>query len=173
MVKSKDILKENKKESEEGLKLLKKNYEFLAKKYNLPSFDKLNEDFQIERISEYETDLILKEIRKFIGEKFSTYLRFLENLLNPVNVPIFVFSMVKNLDNSDKKKINELYKKLAMLEVFILELDIQYSEKKEVKFLKESFEVWNDIKKDLLILVEKMKKDWDVKQEFNGKNYFG
>lgn len=165
--------KKDKKENEEGLKRLKKDYEVLAKKHNLPSFEKLNEDFQIERISEYETDLILKEIRKFISEKFSTYLRFLENLLNPVNVPMFLFSMVKNLNASDKKKINEIYQKLAMSEVVILELDINYSEKKEIDFLKDSFKLWNDVKKDLLILVDKMKENWDSKPETNGKNYFG
>lgn len=165
--------KKDKKETEKGLKRLKKDYEILAKKHNLPNFEKLNEDFQIERISEYETDLILKEIRKFIGEKFSTYLRLLENLLNPVNVPMFLFSMVKNLNALDKKKVNEIYQKLAMSEVVILELDIDYSEKKEIEFLKDSFKLWNDVKKDFLFLVNKMKENWDSKPESNGKNYFG
>ena len=43
-----------KKESQ--LNEVKKNYEKFQKKYNLPSFKNLNEDFQIEKIAENETD---------------------------------------------------------------------------------------------------------------------
>jgi hypothetical protein len=160
-------------EEQEGLKKLKKDYEVLAKKYTLPSFDKLNEEFVIEKVSEFETDLLLKLIRNFMSEKIATYMRVVENLLNPVNAPMFVFSMVKSLDKSDKEKLFEIYKKFSKIEIELIELDLEYSEKKEANFIKEAFKLWDEVRKDLLFLVGKMKENIDVKSEANEKNYFG
>ena len=41
------------------LEKLKADYKIFQAKYSLPNFDELNEDFQIEKISESETDFIL------------------------------------------------------------------------------------------------------------------
>lgn len=60
------------------LAYLKKQYEPLRKKYKLPSFDELNKEFEIEKIQEKETDFILREIRKGMGEKVGAFLRFLK-----------------------------------------------------------------------------------------------
>jgi hypothetical protein len=114
----------------------------------------------------------VREIRKFITEKFSNYLRFIETILNPVNAQFFVFSVIKTLGASEKEKLNEIYKKLAKKEVEVIELDVQFSEEKEAEFVKGSCALWKDIKKDLLEIVEVIKKNWDVKVESNGKRYF-
>ena len=52
------------KEKTRELDKLKKEYEKLRKKHNLPSFNELNKDFSIERVCEIETDFLLKEVRK-------------------------------------------------------------------------------------------------------------
>lgn len=158
---------------EHNLKSLKENYEKIQKKHNLPSFEKLNEDFQIERIAEIETDILIREVRKFIADRFSNYLRFIEMLLNPINAPMFVFSIIKAIGTKEKEKLTEIYKKLAEREVKIIEIDVEFSEEKEANFIKESYELWQDIKKDVLNVVEVIKKNWDTKSEIGGKGYFG
>ena len=70
-----------------GLKELKKKYADLSKKYKLPNFVNLNEDFEVEKI-ERDTDLLLKAIRKVMMEKIVNSMSFLEMLLNPVNSPL-------------------------------------------------------------------------------------
>lgn len=155
------------------LELLKKKYSVLHEKYNLPEFEKLNEDFYIEKAAEVDTDYPIREIRRFIADKFSNYLRFIEAILNPVNAPIFVFSITKSIDAKEKEKLSEVYKKLAKIEVNLIEIDIQFSEEKEAEFIKESYEIWQDIKKYLLTFIEVVKKGWDNKIEKNNKNYFG
>ena len=50
---------------------------------------------------------------------------------------------------------------------------MDFSEEKEIKFIKESSLVWKDIKKDMLDVIEIIKKNWDNKFEVNNKNYFG
>ncbi len=160
-------------EKEENLKDLKKDYLEIQKKYDLPSFDELNEDFSIEKIAGCETELLLREIRKFISEKFSNYLRFVEAIIHPVNSPLFVFSLVKNLGISEKEKLGEVYKKLAKKEIEIVELDVSYDEEKEAVFIKDAFKLWTEIKKEILEVLEYIRKNWDNKFEQNNRAYFG
>jgi hypothetical protein len=166
---------ENKKEKEkkEDLNNLKKDYLVLEKKYNLPSFERLNEDFQIEKIDGTETDMLLREVRKHIVDKFSNYLRFIETLLNPSNAPLFVYSLVKTLTNEDRNTLNDLYKRMARSEVKIVKLDLSYSEKNESEFIKETYELWQDVKKNLMAILNIIEERWDNKSEGNNKGYFG
>lgn len=155
------------------LEILKKDYQKFQEKYNLPIFEKLNEDFQIEKAAEVETDYLLREIRKFIAEKFSDYLKFIESILHPINVPIFVFSFIRTLRVEEKNKLMEVYKELAKREIEIIELDIDFNEEKEAKFIDESYKLWQSIKKDILDVISRIKNNWDNKFEVNNKGYFG
>ena len=155
------------------LKELKEDYKIIQEKYGLPSFDELNKNFGIEKIAEVKTEFLIREIRKFIADKSSNYLRFVDTVLNPVNAPMFVFSFIKLIGVKEKKKIEEIYKKLIKEEIKLIELDLSFSEEKEANFVKEFYELWEGIKKDLLGIIEKTKNSWDNKSEVNGKNYFG
>ncbi len=152
---------------------LKKDYSKIQKQYDLPSFDELNKDFQIEKATESETDFLIREVRKLIADKFSNYLRFIEAILNPMGVPMFIFSIIKSLGKEDKQKLTEIYKKLATIEIQLIEVDVDFVEEKEVAFVKESYELWQEVKKDLLNVVGMIKKNWNNKFESNNKGYFG
>ena len=158
---------------ESDLDKFKKEYSVLETKHKLPTFDQLNRDFQIEKIAEVETDFLIREIRKAISDKPYTYLRFVETLINPANAPMSVLSLVKTLGADEKDKLTEIYKKLVRNEVMLIEADIDFSEDKEVKFINETYKIWQEIKKDLLEVLEVVNKSWDNKPESNGKNYFG
>lgn len=152
---------------------LKKEYTKIQKKYALPSFEELNKDFQIEKAAEVQTDYLIREIRKFLTDKFSNYMRFIEALLNPVNTPMFVFSVVKSLGVEEKTKLTETYKKLAKIEINLVEVDIEFSEEREAEFIKKSYLVWKDVKNDILDVIGHIKGNWDNKFEVNKKGYFG
>jgi len=160
-------------EKEKSLEKLKEKYLEIQKRFGLPDFDELNREFQIEKIDSDETDYLIREIRKFFAEKFSNYMRFVEALLNPSNSPLFVFSIVKSLNSDDKTILQEVYKKLAKIEVDLIEVDLDFSEEKEAEFIKENYKVWKEIKKDLLKTIEVVKKNWDNKFEDSAKGYFG
>ena len=174
MVEKNKSNKDSKESGDSSLADLKKNYSVLHKKYSLPEFNKLNEDFQIEHISDSETDFLLREIRKLIGDKFSNYMRFIEMLLNPVSVPMFVYSVVKSLDESDRETLNKAYKELAKKEIEIVSLDTIYSEDGEASFIKGAYESWQNIKKDINVIIKKVDLDKDNGKKMNNdKNYFG
>lgn len=160
-------------EKESNLKKLKENYKILEEKYNLPSFEKLNEEFQIEKIAEFETDFILREIREIITTKLINYLRFIESLINPSNGPMFMFAVIKTLSVKEKEKLSELYKKIAKADMDLIKLDLEYSEENEVEAIKKYSEMWQEIKKELLEIVDVIKKNWDAKVEDSEKGYFG
>ncbi len=158
---------------ENELKKLKKKYEIIRKNYNLPDFKTLNEDFHIEKVAEVETEILIREVRKFIADKMLNYMRFLENLLNPVNVPLYIFSIIKLLSVEEKKTISEIYQKLAKKEIQFIELDLEFNEEKEAEFIKDSYKLWQEIKKELLSIMKKINKKGDSKSEVNNKEYFG
>ena len=162
-----------KEKKESKLADLKKDYKKFQEKYKLPSFNELNEDFHIEKVSENETDFLLREIRKFMSERIFNYLRTVETLINPANAPMFVFSVVKTLNQEDKNKLTEIYKELARNEIKLFAIDAEYSEKKEADFIKESFNSWQKIKKDLVKILMSIEKNIDLKSDSNHRKYFG
>jgi hypothetical protein len=152
---------------------LKENFAKIQEKHDLPSFDKLNEDFGIEKIENVDSDFLIREVRKSVSEKLSNYLRFLEILLNPSGAPMFVYTVVKAIGNDEKKKLSEVYKELIKSEIMLIELDAEFSDKKEADFIKESYEMWQKMKKEILFVIDSVKKNWENKTENGSKKYFG
>lgn len=161
------------KNEKSDLETLKKKYELLQEKYSLPSFEELNRNFGVEKAAEFETDFLIREIRKFLADKSSNYLRFIDTILNPSNAPMFVLSFIKMIGTDEKNKLTEVYKKLIKEEIKLLELDLDFSEDKEAKFIREFSELWNEIRKELLEVVEKANKSSDKKSGENNRGYFG
>ena len=133
----------------------------------------MNEDFHIEKIAENDTELLPVEIRRWMWEKFSNYMRLLEGILNPVNVPMFIFSIIKTLNPEEKKNISEVYKKLMKEEIKIIRLDLDFNESKEAEFIKESYKIWQEIKKELSQIFSEVEKRGGTKTEENSRGYFG
>lgn len=161
------------KNEESKLKEFKEKYNDIKKKYSLPDFNDLNREFSIEKVADIETDFLIREIGKIIAEKFSNYLRFSEMMLNPVNAPMFIFSMMKAIGEEEKKKLSEMYKELTKIEFNMIELDADFSEKKQADFINDSYKSWLNIKKEFMSVLEKIKSNWDSKKENNNKAYFG
>lgn len=150
----------------------KKKYDILKKKYNLPEFELLNEDFSIEKVYDIETDFLLREIRRLIADKYNNYMRLVEIILNPINAPVFIFSVIKLIGKDEKIILENLFKTFMKIELTLIELDLIYSEENESKFIKNSFEEWQIIKQDLSKIINKIKLE-DNKTELNNKGYFG
>ena len=155
------------------LEKLKKDYSTLAGKYKLPDYKSLNEEFDIEKVQELETDTLLREIRKVVMDKVIAYLRFVELLINPSNAPMFFFAILKGVDASDKKTLEEIYTKLGRLEIKVIDVDNDYSEKGEAEFIKHVFQEWKEIKESMKQVSKALQKGWDKKTERKEKSYLG
>ena len=153
------------------LKELKENYENLAKKYSLPDFDELNENFEIGKINR-DNGILLRTIRKVIMEKIVSSLGFVEMLLNPVNAPRMYQSYIRSIDLEDKKRIDKIYLSFADLSMGSLECEIDYSEKNEAELIKKIVAAWNEIKPDFRDIFAKIRKPNSVSAK-KDKSYWG
>ncbi len=153
------------------LKELKKNYSILAKKYKLPSFENLNENFEIDKIDR-ETETPLRLIRKVMMEKLVNSMGFLDLLLNPVNAPRMYVSYSRSLSIEDRKVIDEIYSILGDVSLSSLELEIDSSEKKEAEIIKRICSAWESVKPKFRKIMTNMKKPNKVIAK-KDKTYFG
>lgn len=160
-------------ECESCLEEFKKFYVELAEKHKLPSFKEMNEDFNIEKMAESEYDIPMREVRRFVSDKIRHYERFIEAIINPSNANLFIFTIIKAISPADKEKLSDMYKELMKREVDLIELDVQYDESKEVKFVNEFYVEWQGMKPILLKILGKIRADWDKEVEKGSKGYFG
>jgi len=155
------------------LEEIKQEYEKLKQIYNLPAFNQLAEDFDIEKNLDKPTSFILREIRRMISEKLSGYMHLLEAFLNPATPPIFIFTILKNSSEKEKETIREIYKKLAKLQLQALKLDTIYSEKNEADFIIKANLEWKELKQKSYNLFEQFEILFEENNNSKNKGYFG
>jgi hypothetical protein len=154
------------------IKELKKAYEILAKKHGLPGFRELNENFEIDKI-EKETDCLLRIVRKVMMEKIINSLNFLEMLLNPVNTPRLYANYARSMSSDDRKEIDKIYDALGKLSIASLDLEIDYSEKKEAETINNICKVWNSAKPGFRKILSSLKVPNGSAVSKKEKSYFG
>jgi len=160
-------------EKENKIEKLKKNYELIRVKHNLPDFKFMNENFEIEIIAEEDTELLIKKVRKNVREKVHAMMTVFETFLNPTAAPMFVFNIIKGFSNGEKEIIERLYKKFAELEIDSFNLEITYNEKAEAEYVKKVCELWKNSELNLRKLYESMKVSYSSETKKTSKSYFG
>ncbi|MEI6849733.1 MAG: hypothetical protein WCK29_01715 [archaeon] len=153
------------------IKDLKREYELLEKKYKLPSFKELNENFEIDKIDK-DSDLIIRTIRKVIMEKLINSINFLEFLINPVNAPRMYMNYLKNISVADKEIIDEIYSAFAKISLDSLDLEVNYSEKNEAELIINVNKLWNEKKSNFSKILAHIKSP-QPQEARKEKSYFG
>ena len=152
---------------------MKKEYEKLSKKYNLPKFNELNSDFEIEKFDK-DSDSLLKAIRKLMMEKIVNSMTFLEMLINPVNAPRMYMPYLRTMSTEDRKIIDDIYSTLADLSILSLDLEIDSSEKSEGDLIKKVSDKWVFAKPGFRKILGNMKKPSNVSNDNKKeRSYFG
>ncbi|MFA5060834.1 MAG: hypothetical protein WC494_00775 [Candidatus Pacearchaeota archaeon] len=152
---------------------LKEEYEKTRKKYNLPAYEDLASNFDIEKIGEKESSYVLRDIRRIIVEKISAYMHFFEGLINPSSSSLFVLSMIKKVNKEIQEKVNKDYKVFSKFQIKSMKLDTIYDESSEADFIKEFYDKWQEMKKGIYELIENLGEDIDNGKEERKGGYFG
>jgi hypothetical protein len=150
---------------------LKKAYGELARKYKMPGFQELNENFEIEKIDK-ESECLLRLIRKVMLEKIVNSFNFAEFLLNPLNAPKMYLPFIKTMTLDDRKEIEKIYSGISELLLQTLDIEVDYSEKKEAEMIKKMLERWNELKPSFRKIFANMKKP-NRQNGTREKSYFG
>lgn len=140
------------------IKELKKEYEKKRKIYKeLPSFDELNDEFEIERITEHEdTSYLLRSIRRIIVSRFVSTMDFFDGMLTTQRITTFITS--KWISNSEKEAIYKIIETIMKLLIKTLECDLIYSEKNEAETIILLYNEWQKLKKETLKLIKNIAK---------------
>jgi hypothetical protein len=153
---------------------VKVRYVTLKKKYLLPDWERLDEDFDISKaFIEDGEEFLLREIRRKMGEKISSYLPLFESFMNPSAAPLFIMNLRKSFDGKDIEKLRIVYKKIIKIHFKFLEADTIYSEEKEIDLIKEFFEMWQNEKKVVSEILQKVELHSEEDLSSKGSNYFG
>lgn len=159
------------KEKPEKLEKLKLEYEKLKQKYKLPSFDELNDEFEIYDIK--PNSFIIREVRRRIIHKMEDFLSLLNPILNPN--PNSLHSMVetKIFEKQDVESMFEFYKKLFQLAHKSISASLE-SEAAEAAWVNEVWKAWLDIKKKIAGYSKKITEGWGkVEPEVFTDKYLG
>jgi len=151
---------------------LEKEYKLLKMKYNLPEFEEITQDFDVEKLYDKETLFLAREIRRTINEKITAYAHLFETLINPASPPMFVFQILKNVSARDRETMQNLYKTLSKIQLKTMKLDTVYSEKDEITFINNTFEVWQEIKPKIHDLFESFEKKFGNGNISKKQSYF-
>ncbi len=151
---------------------IKEEYEKLSKKYKLPEFNDIDSAFEISTIE--NTSFLLREIIGKIVERLSYYTKLLEEFLQPDVSSLSGMHEISFFSDNEKHRVYQLYKKLMKLNRMATEADLSQNEKEEAAYILSAFNVWIELKNELIDLVKKMTECWEkennMKQELG---YFG
>lgn len=142
----------------------KKIYQAYKKKYSsLPNFEVLDHEFEISSI---ESELfVLRQIRKKAGERIEGFIKFIEEILQPEGASFSSMYECLCFDDTEKKAMLDIYKKMMILHRSLVSADIALDNKQDVEVIKLVTKEWPVLSKKLLPYVEKIKKHWHELRE--------
>ena len=154
---------------------LRKEYDQYKKKYNLPRYDELDDEFELLYFHAIEEiKFPLRFVRRRIIDKFSGFIHFLHGILQPNTGSLISLQESRFFTDKEKDEIGKIIKEMIKFERKSILLDIEHDEKKDADFIIEGLKKWKIIKKKIYSYAEKAEDGWskEVKEDKKG-HYFG
>ena len=152
---------------------VKKEYNKLKLIYKqLPDFEEVERDFEITAIE--KGDLFSKRLRRRLVDKIVFFCKIIENLIYPsLQNPLSAYE-ASFFNDEERQEMGALHKQLMIFERKSLILDVEGSdEDKDIDFVMGLFGKWENFKKELSKIVNKMSESWQKDLEDDGERYFG
>ncbi len=151
---------------------LKKEYQPLQKKFNLPSFDSLENDFGM---MDEETDkYVLSKIRRKMSDKIDFYISVLGNIFEGDATLSNIYES-KVFDEESKTELFKIYKRLMRYGRDANILSLTYDERAEAEYIKEFYKEWQHLKEGIKKQLVLFRDIWDSETNTNEDilNYLG
>ncbi len=153
---------------------VKKEYNEIAKKHNLPSWEQLDKEYELGYVGPVaEISFPLRFVRRRINDRFAAVAGFLQGLLHPNTGSLINIQESKFFSDADRKIILNLLKEFMQLERTSFALDLTWNEKEEAEFIKNAHKKWLESKKQLEIFAEKLRTGWKEESNYSKGAYFG
>lgn len=148
----------------------KEDYEPLREKYNLPSKEELEKEFELDSPEDTQP---LRAVRKKMSEKLEQYVKFIDELMQPDSSFANMYE-VRDFSDEDKEKAFKLFKRMMVLYRETVKLNLNLGEEKDAKFISGFYKAWKEMKPQLIDVITKIQDTWssdddkDIKQEYLG-----
>lgn len=151
---------------------IKKEYENLKKKYNLPSFKDLDKEFEIRLLELNKCGIPIKALLRIINNKVGLFLSYIEPVISPHPQSIHFVIESKHIEEEDKKAMFEFYKELSCIyhKNCLIELS---SEKEIANQINEIWKKWPSITKRMKTYLKKISESWNKEREKTRTSYTG
>jgi len=161
------------KKDHEHIKLIKEDYEEIRKKFSLPNFEDLDNEFEIRKID--EDGFILREVKRAIIARLQNLAHFFLPVLNPQ--PHDVHSLVEMgiFNKKEKEKLFKFYKKILYLIHKGVMMNLK-TDKDTANFIKDVWKDWPALKAECEKYMKEVTQEWlkEKKKETNqSQGYLG
>jgi hypothetical protein len=147
-------------------------YTALQKTYQLPDFESLNADFDIDTIDP-ESKHFVKEITKKIFERLDLFKKILETTLQP-DVSILSMQEAEYLTDADHEVVADILRRLMHLDRTLLIGELQNSNELYVDFINAAAAEWPKIKAELTPIFKHMQLGWSTRTKIKQfQHYLG
>jgi hypothetical protein len=151
---------------------IKKEYEKLMKKYNLPEFSKIENELELSSIE--KPFFLIRQIRRRLTEKLIFFAKILDGILYPNSGSLVSMHESKAFSDEEKNRMLDLYKKIMVFERKLAKLDVCPDDKKEAESINLVLNNMGDIKSEIMKIAEKIEFCWKKEdKELKEKIYFG
>ncbi|MBN1385953.1 hypothetical protein JW968_03170 [Candidatus Woesearchaeota archaeon] len=131
----------------------------------------LDHEFEISKIE--VTNFVLRDIRGRILEKINQFLEIVTEIIQPDN-KVTSFNEIRFFSDKEKIQVFNTMRKLKIMHREGLKLEIDSSEEKEIKYIKKTTIEWNDLKREMLQIVDKLQDAWKKELRVEKEvEYFG
>ena len=151
---------------------IEKEYIELSKKYKLPKFKDIDEEFEL---SSFESErFLLKDTLRRIAEKLEFYIDVIGNLVHPDGTSISSMYEIRFFSDNEKNEMYMLFKKMMKFHRNVIELVLSNDAKEQAQFLNDFFSEWMEMKNRLRMYIGKMKESWEKETSIQEDlGYFG
>lgn len=151
---------------------IKRDYNELIKKYKLPSFEKLDEEFEIRAIEENKSGRPIKAILRLIAGKLRSFLESLDPIINPNPSSIYSMMASNNVDGEMKTEIFDFYMKIGSLYQICIYHELE-SDEKTAEFIKSFWKEWPILKEKQKKYLKTVIDNWNKEPENKKAGYHG
>lgn len=153
----------------------KQCYEVWQKKYDLPQFKVLEDEFDLylSDVEKIPKDVVLALVRRRIQEKIGGVIHLLEEISFPNNGSLVSLHETKFLSEEQKEMVGELMQKLMFFERKAVIIDLKPSVSADAEYINSFMKDWPEILKQVVAILETLRDGWKLTEKKELLHYFG
>ena len=136
-------------------------YEELMKKYDLPSYNEINYEFEISTLDIKKINSLSRGILRAMTNKMALFLNYVEPVISPNPQGLHAFIEAQNTSNDEKKEAFDFYKKISKMYHKAYSMELLEDEKTVIEEIKNILKDWRKIKTEFKKLSEIINSSWE------------